>query len=83
MTANKNLLGNGTSGATNSVPQPHVVFSSNEHGVKVEKRTDGLYILSCRYGSHETTDLTMLLLLVEMYTDKRTVELFNKRLMGE
>ena len=67
-------------GATNSAPLTPI-FSSN--GVKVEKREDGFYVLSCRYGSHETRDLTMLLLLVEMYTDKSTAELLSKRLKGE
>jgi len=69
-----------TRGATNSAPLTPI-FSSN--GVKVEKREDGFYVLSCRYGSHETRDVTMLLLLVEMYTDKSTAELLSKRLKGE
>jgi hypothetical protein len=72
-----------TRGATNSAPLTRIIFSSNEYGVKVEKRQDGFYVLSCRYGSHETRDLTMLLLLLGIYTDKRTVELLSKKLKGE
>ena len=66
-------------GATKSVPQTRI-FISKKYGFRIEKKEDGLYVLSGEHGVYETRDINVMIELVELYTSKRTAQLLKKRL---
>jgi len=78
MTVNENSFSE-IGGATKSVPQTRI-FISKKYGFRIEKKEDGLYVLSGEPGRYETRDFEVLIDLVQLYCGKRTAQLLRKRL---